>query len=482
MKSIIYSSFIFTLFCFTSAFANQVDGGMKYTCALDDNGVKCWGSNQNGETSIPPLKNPKMISVGQDHACALDIDGVKCWGDNRLGALNSPALKNPKTVVAGRDHTCTIDDNVVRCWGYNSYGQISVPALKNPRALSAGDTHTCAIDDNGVKCWGSNSFRQLDVPKLRNPRAILSKTYHTCALDDDGMKCWGGNRDGQTNVPELKNPRAMSVGYEHTCALDDNGVKCWGINTSGQLNVPALKNPRAIGAGRDHNCALDDDGIKCWGSNSDGQLNAPALKFGPQLESPRFKISEVPAYLSVLAMGSTPVRNKLFTTLSDFAKNQLKAQGQTSYERMKFEISNYFLISLLSPAILSGDSPFYIEKVIPSFNDSLSKAATQVGFTDLSKIPADLSVVRLTALKTMQTSLSLIHEFLGKEDRTKIQHITPLIGKAMAAADSRQDILHVLNAIRDQQAVFEKLQDSSKSSFLVETLFTTSEWLDKKIR
>ena len=94
-----------------------------------------------------------QVSAGSQ-ICAIDDNGLQCWGGNLGGVTDVPILSNPVQVSAGRLHTCALDDNGVQCWGDNLYGQIDVPALSNPVQVSSGGNHTCAIDDNGVECWG----------------------------------------------------------------------------------------------------------------------------------------------------------------------------------------------------------------------------------------------------------------------------------------------------------------------------------------
>ena len=88
----------------------QISAGFQHTCILVKGQVNCWGSNEEGHTQVPALKNPKMVSAGGSHTCALDDEGVKCWGSNDYNQTKVPALKNPKMVSAGEDHACALDD------------------------------------------------------------------------------------------------------------------------------------------------------------------------------------------------------------------------------------------------------------------------------------------------------------------------------------------------------------------------------------
>ena len=56
----------------------QISAGFQHTCILVKGQVNCWGSNKEGQTKVPALKNPKMVSVGGYHICTLDDEGVKC--------------------------------------------------------------------------------------------------------------------------------------------------------------------------------------------------------------------------------------------------------------------------------------------------------------------------------------------------------------------------------------------------------------------
>jgi uncharacterized delta-60 repeat protein len=266
----------------------MVSAGGYHSCALDNDGVKCWGSNSFGQAAVPALTAPTMVSAGYRHTCAIDATGVKCWGKGttNTGTLDNfgqsipPALNNPTSVSAGYWHTCAIDADGVRCWGKNTKGQTNVPALSNPVQVAAGRDYTCALDDNGVHCWGINGSGQTNVPALVNPQSISLSVNHACAVDQTGVVCWGKNNAGQLNVPTLTSPQLTAVGVAYSCTLDSGSVLCWGdlaLNNVGQTTVPVLSNPVSLDAGLAHTCALDSTGVQCWGRKA--LVKVPVLSF-----------------------------------------------------------------------------------------------------------------------------------------------------------------------------------------------------------
>ena len=46
-----------------------------FPCWIDQGQVQCWGPNQPNTTFV----NPRLITSGFDHSCAVDDQGVKCW-------------------------------------------------------------------------------------------------------------------------------------------------------------------------------------------------------------------------------------------------------------------------------------------------------------------------------------------------------------------------------------------------------------------
>lgn len=185
--------------------ATDLSRNVFHTCVIEGLILFCFGSgNYFGELDVPAdLVNPRRVAAGVYHTCALDDEGVKCWGDNLMGATDVPQLNSPTQIIAGGSFSCALDSSELKCWGANDNGELEVPSLVNPRQISAGYNHICALDDSGVQCWGANGSGQSDVPSLINPTNVAAGAHQSCALDGNEIICWGYNGLGQTEPDDV---------------------------------------------------------------------------------------------------------------------------------------------------------------------------------------------------------------------------------------------------------------------------------------
>jgi alpha-tubulin suppressor-like RCC1 family protein len=302
--------------------------------------------------SFAPTAAAATLAAGMDFGCAIVDQGVMCWGSNEFGQIGNPLFGDVSTatavatlepgtnagvtaIAAGARHACAVVKGGVKCWGRNSFGQLGVYPLTDRKApvapvsqnlgataIAAGYSHTCAIVNGAVWCWGSNDSYQLGndttvstfvpvetLPASANAKVIAAGDYHTCAIADGGiLECWGSNASGQISpigayTPNVTLPRtvllnedhpvSVAAGSEHTCVINPDGnfqgaVRCWGTNLNGQLgndtydgqftayNAPTVagagSNASFVAAGGDHSCAIVNGVVSCWGANSKGEL------------------------------------------------------------------------------------------------------------------------------------------------------------------------------------------------------------------
>lgn len=218
--------------------AKQIAPGDKFTCVLlQDNSVKCFGLNSAGHLGQGSFEGQNR-SIGDEvgemgsnlpavdlgigvlatqiatggHACALLQDNsVKCFGSNYFGQLgqghtldigdhpgelgaNLPPIDlgtgmRAKQIAVGALHTCVLlQDSSVKCFGYGAYGQ-----------LGKGNTQNIG-DEPGE--MGDN-LPAIDFGEGEGSLAvsIAAGGHNTCVLfQDDSMKCFGLNSEGEAGM------------------------------------------------------------------------------------------------------------------------------------------------------------------------------------------------------------------------------------------------------------------------------------------
>lgn len=212
-----------------------IAAGNSHTCALMLNGeVQCWGQAASGQigdgtTGVSGRQeNPQLVcasgsagtcvalgsvislALGGLHSCALLNDNtIKCWGSDAAqqlgeGPTSTADQLNPVTVcatgeagscvaqggvdalAAGTDYSCAhLNNSELRCWGNNTNGKLGDGAV----ATRANPVPVCATGvGNGTSCVGGAS--------ITDTLAIVAGDSSTCvamATPTGQLRCWGNN-------------------------------------------------------------------------------------------------------------------------------------------------------------------------------------------------------------------------------------------------------------------------------------------------
>jgi alpha-tubulin suppressor-like RCC1 family protein len=406
-----------------------VTAGPNMSCGITSSGgARCWGTNYAGQLgdgtkmtrAVPGdvqslTSGAAQLSAGLGFACALTAaGGVKCWGSNPDGQLGNSSVTQSSTpidvdglasgvaeVAAGDWHVCArLLTGAVKCWGRNSDGQlgdgtqtqrnapIDVVGLgSDVTSISVGRAHSCAVLTGGaVKCWGDNGSGQLGdgtntsrltavnvVGIASGVTGISAGWGHTCVRTNAGaIRCWGSNFGGalgdgtQTNrkVPTdvlglSSGAERVSAGFGTTCALMSSGqVKCWGSNSFGSVgtgaftpaaitspvDVQGMSSATAVSVGNAHVCAVTTSGaVKCWGNGRFGQLGD-----------------------ATLAVSTVPVQPLMFDTTPD----PLSFDAQTDVPLSSLRTSNTLIVTgIEAAAVVAVQSGEYSIGCTTTFTD-----------------------------------------------------------------------------------------------------------------
>jgi alpha-tubulin suppressor-like RCC1 family protein len=380
----------------------QLDLNETITGQITTNQVKCWGANYNGRLGLGdtvargvspsqmgvnlPLvalgtgRSVRAISAGGMQTCAvLDNNRVKCWGGDLDGELGC----NPATGHGANPGE--MGDQLL----YFELGSRAALAIYN------GEHHVCARLATGeLKCWGSGASGatgrgdtldwggapkqmggRLPVVSLGTARTVITASLgqnNSCAILNGGdVKCWGDNADGnlgqgdtvtrgdgpgemgdalpKINLGTGKLAKAIGVGQSLICAqLTTNEMKCWGMGgdlglgnmtqhgaTAASMGdgLPAIdfgtRVVKSFAVGAAHVCAIfTTNELGCWGSNFHGELGIDST--ATRGDGP----NEMGANMLMVNLGTGRTAKAVATgnshTCAILDNNQLKCWGANS--------------------------------------------------------------------------------------------------------------------------------------------------------
>lgn len=141
---------------------SSIVAGNYYTCAIHEGTFKCWGINEQGQlgngvsgrgaSSSSPvvatviIGTPAYIAAGANTTCATGPGGgLKCWGSNQDGQLGINSINPPISLTA-----------------------LNVVGFTSVLGVSAGENSMCGIKLNHLYCWGTNHNGQVGDGSITN--------------------------------------------------------------------------------------------------------------------------------------------------------------------------------------------------------------------------------------------------------------------------------------------------------------------------
>lgn len=251
-------------------------GGHHSLVLRADRSVVAWGSNTDGQTTVPTeaLSDVVAVAAGDRHSLALLTDGsVLAWGLDNVGQGDVPVTAQSDVIAiaaGGNQSLALLSNGTVIAWG-----SISAPAPTDSDiiAIAAGKSHALALRaDGSVAAWGSTP----DVPTtaVTDVVAIAAGGFRSLALKRDGsVVIWGSGPEALLDAPAAaQGAVAIAATSHHNIVLRaDGSVFVWGSHHDPLFDPPAEANRGiiAITAGDNHILALKRDGsLLTWGNNS----------------------------------------------------------------------------------------------------------------------------------------------------------------------------------------------------------------------
>lgn len=507
-----------------------------YCARINDSATEllCWGGRETSGSKIPAFRSLTGFDAGTGQVCALDSGEVKCWGGRAEEYAKAFEKIRALQVKASHDLTCVLDSTSVTCAGFWRHEKRVFENLVNPRMISASPQAVCVIDDLGLRCkgeWGTpynenrnQRYGLIPQPELKNPTFVSNSSDRICAIDEEGLKCWDFNQacdnpyskpgqftcKGSTGlgipkggekwpvVPGFLRPTKVSAYENQSCVLEAGELKCWSCEFHESRSLPtnwkdcALTPLRplvkvsegesfqfgvgAYGSRFDPTCSIDEEGLKCPEvKQANGVAMPQKLKtFRPYSDDLTFPLSRAGKFMALLAAGSAPIKAQLLGRLSGIFQADLASSDRTTEQNL----ARYLFLKLHERAFLSGDSPYYLEKVIPAYLQSVAEIEADLALRGVDGIPAS-ALNRRVVLKAVQANLAVAMEVLPLADRASLTDVMRALGQAIENPLDGGRIQAVVAGLASNRSITDKLRGSSKAAFLPQILQQAAEWLEK---
>ncbi|TCM99393.1 alpha-tubulin suppressor-like RCC1 family protein [Paenibacillus sp. BK033] len=295
-------------------------GFMSSVALLNDNTIKVWGYNSNGQLGLNDQTNriaPTTVSLSENinhivevgpNAIFLQTADEKLYAAgsnnlNQLGGSGPGSIAKVFTYVPDVQvgtYPFGVDSQV----NNNSVKVYTGPQSKSSFMVMNGQVYSWGNNSSGILGLGDNVDRTSPtlISSLNNITKLVVGGNQIFALAQDGtVYGWGGNSLGELGtgnttpqsspmvLPLLKDAKDIFTGKNTSFAImSDGSISAWGYNNAGQLGLNDTVNRTSpskvdfssfsakvskISVGTNHSLALMNDGtVLAWGGNESGQL------------------------------------------------------------------------------------------------------------------------------------------------------------------------------------------------------------------
>jgi hypothetical protein len=491
-------------------------------CTVQVTGIKC--INDRGYLDgFEALKNKeirKVVSHSSDYLCILTEDGVECYyramGWNKEDTQIVKTLKNPTDIFSTSfrlspslylsDVVCAKDDDGVKCWRASGSRGAKLDALlektnKVQQIVSLNTTTQindtasfCILENNSVSCLSPSYIRSAAIPvpvpitNLIKPEYIFSNGGSTLyALDSEGLK--RSSEPGRILITrdQIGHPKDHYFSELGICFRDEVGLRCFDLKTSNRKRIEFLESNfsgikdfreqsqvdwRSPNTGQGHlaTCILHDKGESCKFCSKD--VPNGSYQCGDQVKqiADNF-VFDILSTLGPLLKASSLSRVHLIYDVIEYG---------SLHNTHVFSKTSYLMHKLLLPVVASMDSKIATEKLIPEFNRILKRIENSKGITGIHQIESTKDT-RSLALIVLTTSIESAFDFVSIQDQASLQDLVRALGQAKM--DPMNDsVLKSLEAeFIIQKPILDKLNQSSRTRFLNETMDQAREWLTSKV-
>jgi hypothetical protein len=153
-------------------FAIGADPANPHLLVLSNTGIITDFTSSAATTIVSPTQ-AVSIAAGKSHYLAVLKSGkLTAWGTNTNGESTIPvaAQMGVSQIGAGNNFSVALTNNGrVIAWGNNDYGQSTVPvsATNQIAQIAVGDQHVLALRQDGqVISWGRNNLNQTQLPSI----------------------------------------------------------------------------------------------------------------------------------------------------------------------------------------------------------------------------------------------------------------------------------------------------------------------------